>query len=100
MPEIKVTPLGAGQDVGRSCILLNIGGKNVMLDCGMHMGYNDERRFPDFSYIVPEGPITSYIDCVIISHFHLDHCGELLAKMCEIFDKSTISFTFQALFHT
>lgn len=77
MPDIKITPLGAGQDVGRSCILLSMGGKNIMLDCGMHMGYNDERRFPDFSYIVPEGPITSHIDCVIISHFHLDHCGAL-----------------------
>ena len=22
-----------------------------MLDCGMHMGYNDDRRFPDFTYI-------------------------------------------------
>ncbi|CAH1110376.1 unnamed protein product [Psylliodes chrysocephalus] len=76
MPEIKVTPLGAGQDVGRSCLLLSIGGKNIMLDCGMHMGYNDERRFPDFSYIC-EGPISAYIDCVIISHFHLDHCGAL-----------------------
>uniref|UniRef100_A0A6Q2XDP5 Integrator complex subunit 11 n=1 Tax=Esox lucius TaxID=8010 RepID=A0A6Q2XDP5_ESOLU len=42
MPEIKVTPLGAGQDVGRSCILVSIGGKNIMLDCGMHMGYNDD----------------------------------------------------------
>lgn len=71
MPDIKITPLGAGQDVGRSCLLLSMGGKNIMLDCGMHMGYNDERRFPDFSYIVPEGPITSHIDCVIISHFHL-----------------------------
>ena len=29
-------------DVGRSCILVSLGGKNVMLDCGMHMGYNDE----------------------------------------------------------
>lgn len=77
MPDIKVTPLGAGQDVGRSCILLQIGEKNVMLDCGMHMGYNDERRFPDFSFITNEGPITSHIDCVIISHFHLDHCGAL-----------------------
>uniref|UniRef100_A0A4W4DVE5 Integrator complex subunit 11 n=1 Tax=Electrophorus electricus TaxID=8005 RepID=A0A4W4DVE5_ELEEL len=42
MPDIKVTPLGAGQDVGRSCILVSIGGKNIMLDCGMHMGYNDD----------------------------------------------------------
>lgn len=77
MSEIKVTPLGAGQDVGRSCILLTMGGKNIMLDCGMHMGYNDDRRFPDFSFITPEGPVTSLIDCVIISHFHLDHCGAL-----------------------
>ncbi|XP_012530305.1 integrator complex subunit 11 isoform X2 [Monomorium pharaonis] len=77
MPDVKITPLGAGQDVGRSCILVSMGGKNIMLDCGMHMGFNDERRFPDFSYIVPEGPATSYIDCVIISHFHLDHCGAL-----------------------
>ncbi|KJH44441.1 hypothetical protein DICVIV_09540 [Dictyocaulus viviparus] len=47
--NIQIVPLGAGQDVGRSCILVTIGGKNVMLDCGMHMGYQDERRFPDFS---------------------------------------------------
>ncbi|XP_068195603.1 integrator complex subunit 11 [Antennarius striatus] len=77
MPEIKVTPLGAGQDVGRSCILVSIGGKNIMLDCGMHMGYNDDRRFPDFSYITQNGRLTEYLDCVIISHFHLDHCGAL-----------------------
>lgn len=77
MPEIKVTPLGAGQDVGRSCILLQINEKNIMLDCGMHMGFNDERRFPDFSFITNEGSLTSFIDCVIISHFHLDHCGAL-----------------------
>ncbi|XP_068212713.1 integrator complex subunit 11 [Palaemon carinicauda] len=76
MPDIKVTPLGAGQDVGRSCILVTIGGKNIMLDCGMHMGYNDERRFPDFEYIT-EGNLTEHLDCVIISHFHLDHCGAL-----------------------
>uniref|UniRef100_A0A8D0HKR9 Integrator complex subunit 11 n=1 Tax=Sphenodon punctatus TaxID=8508 RepID=A0A8D0HKR9_SPHPU len=77
MPEIKVTPLGAGNDVGRSCILVSIAGKNVMLDCGMHMGYNDDRRFPDFSYITQNGRLTEFLDCVIISHFHLDHCGAL-----------------------
>ncbi|VDK73433.1 unnamed protein product [Litomosoides sigmodontis] len=77
MPEIKVVTLGAGRDVGRSCILVSIGGKNVMLDCGMHMGYSDERRFPDFSFIGGGGSLTEFIDCVIITHFHLDHCGSL-----------------------
>ncbi|XP_014373017.1 integrator complex subunit 11 isoform X1 [Alligator sinensis] len=48
-----------------------------MLDCGMHMGYNDDRRFPDFSYITQNGRLTDFLDCVIISHFHLDHCGAL-----------------------
>ncbi|KAJ1074784.1 hypothetical protein K5549_017958, partial [Capra hircus] len=68
---------GAGQDVGRSCILVSIAGKNVMLDCGMHMGFSDDRRFPDFSYITRSGRLTDFLDCVIISHFHLDHCGAL-----------------------
>ena len=75
--DIRVTPLGAGQDVGRSCLLLSIGGKNIMLDCGMHMGFSDDRRFPDFSYVTTDEPLTEHIDCVIISHFHLDHCGAL-----------------------
>lgn len=48
-----------------------------MLDCGMHMGFNDDRRFPDFSYITQNGRLTEFLDCVIISHFHLDHCGAL-----------------------
>jgi integrator complex subunit 11 len=34
------------------------GGKNIMLDCGMHMGFSDDRRFPDFSYITT-GCLTS-----------------------------------------
>ncbi|KAJ2157919.1 Integrator complex subunit 11 [Coemansia sp. RSA 552] len=74
---MKVVPLGAGQDVGRSCVLVTLGGKTIMFDCGMHMGYNDERRFPDFNYITTTGDFTSRIDAVVITHFHLDHCGAL-----------------------
>lgn len=38
---------GAGQDVGRSCVVVRMGGKTVMFDCGMHMGYSDQRRCVD-----------------------------------------------------
>lgn len=48
-----------------------------MLDCGMHMGFSDHRRFPDFTYISRSGGFDQMIDCVIISHFHLDHVGAL-----------------------
>jgi predicted metal-dependent RNase len=63
--------LGAGQDVGRSCILVSLGGKNIMFDCGMHMGYNDHRRFPNFSYISQNKKLEQIIDCVIISHLYV-----------------------------
>ena len=43
----------------------------------MHMGYNDDRRFPDFTFVSGDEPLTDYLDAVIISHFHLDHCGAL-----------------------
>uniref|UniRef100_T1IM31 Metallo-beta-lactamase domain-containing protein n=1 Tax=Strigamia maritima TaxID=126957 RepID=T1IM31_STRMM len=68
MTAIKITPLGAGQDVGRSYILVSVGGKNVMFDCGMHMGYNDKRRFPDFSYIAEGDDLIEHLDY---------HCGAL-----------------------
>jgi integrator complex subunit 11 len=48
-----------------------------MLDCGMHMGYNDHQRFPDFHYLTNTNDFDSIIDCILISHFHLDHCGSL-----------------------
>lgn len=75
--SIEVVPLGAGQDVGRSCIVVSLGGKNVMFDCGMHMGYTDARRFPNFDYLSRTRQFDGVIDLVVVSHFHLDHCGAL-----------------------
>ena len=82
---IKVIPLGAGQDVGRSCVIVELGGKRVMFDCGMHMV--SDQKYPDFAYLKSvvgkkgskgEGnDLTSLLDCVLITHFHLDHCGSL-----------------------
>ena len=36
--EMIIMPLGGGQEVGRSCILLKYRGRTVMLDCGNHPG--------------------------------------------------------------
>jgi hypothetical protein len=35
---LEIMPLGAGSEVGRSCILASYKGKKVMLDCGVHPG--------------------------------------------------------------
>jgi integrator complex subunit 11 len=81
---MEVLVLGAGQDVGRSCVVVTIGGRRVMFDCGMHMGFSDSRRFPDFGMIGRVETLTAAIDCVIITHFHLDHIGALphLVSVC------------------
>lgn len=74
---IECLVLGAGQEVGKSCVVVSIGGKRIMFDCGMHMGYLDHRRFPDFSLISETGDFNSALTCVVITHFHLDHVGAL-----------------------
>ncbi|RZC57977.1 hypothetical protein C5167_005283 [Papaver somniferum] len=69
--------LGAGQEVRKSCVVVTIGEKRIMFDCGMHMGYQDHRRYPDFSLISDSGDFNASLTCVIITHFHLDHVGAL-----------------------
>ncbi|KAF8067260.1 CPSF73-II [Scenedesmus sp. PABB004] len=75
---MRVLVLGAGQDVGKSCVVVRIGGRTLMFDCGMHLGYQDERRFPDFGLLGPPGTdLTAVVDALLVSHFHLDHVGAL-----------------------
>ena len=74
-PKLTVLPLGAGNDVGRSCILVTINNKRILLDCGIHAGHHDSRKYPDFKLLGRN--YANCVDCLIISHFHLDHCGSL-----------------------
>lgn len=81
--KIFVYPLGAGQDVGRSCILVQIADKRVIFDCGLHMGHQDSKKFPDLPKLAKKfgnKPMNEIVDLVLISHFHLDHIGKY--KLC------------------
>eukprot|EP00043_Microstomoeca_roanoka_P009598 m.91345 g.91345 ORF g.91345 m.91345 type:complete len:784 (+) comp14632_c0_seq2:23-2374(+) len=69
---LTVTPLGAGQEVGRSCHILKYKGFTIMLDCGIHPGLNGKASLPYIGKIELDK-----IDLVLITHFHLDHCGAL-----------------------
>ncbi|XP_061751852.1 cleavage and polyadenylation specificity factor subunit 3 [Nerophis ophidion] len=70
--QLHIRPLGAGQEVGRSCIILEFKGRKIMLDCGIHPGLEGMDALPYIDLIDP-----AEIDLLLISHFHLDHCGAL-----------------------
>uniref|UniRef100_A0A8R1E3E4 Cleavage and polyadenylation specificity factor subunit 3 n=1 Tax=Caenorhabditis japonica TaxID=281687 RepID=A0A8R1E3E4_CAEJA len=70
--SLSFTPLGSGQEVGRSCHLLEYKGKRVMLDCGVHPGLHGVDALPFVDFVEIEN-----IDLLLITHFHLDHCGAL-----------------------
>eukprot|EP00117_Sycon_ciliatum_P028944 scpid44241/ scgid3691/ Cleavage and polyadenylation specificity factor subunit 3; Cleavage and polyadenylation specificity factor 73 kDa subunit; mRNA 3&apos len=70
--QMTIRPLGAGQEVGRSCIILEFKNKKIMLDCGIHPGLPGLEALPYTDMID-----ASEIDLVLITHFHLDHCGAL-----------------------
>ncbi len=69
---IRLTVLGSGRQVGRSCFLLQTPVSKILLDCGIDIASHGPDRFPYFD--IPEFDIST-IDAIIISHAHLDHCG-------------------------
>ena len=71
---IRVTYLGGGRQVGRSCILLHTPNSKILMDCGINVAVQEgPERFP-YLNIAEIGDINS-IDAVIVSHAHLDHIG-------------------------
>jgi putative mRNA 3-end processing factor len=62
---VKFKFLGAAQEVGRSCFLVDDGEK-FLLDCGIKLG-SKETEYP----LEPE----TNLNAVILSHAHLDHSG-------------------------
>lgn len=62
--KLEVTPLGAGNEVGRSCVYMTYKGKTVMFDCGIHPGYSGMAALPYFDEIDPIS-----IDVLLVTHW-------------------------------
>lgn len=64
---------GAAGEVTGSCHILRVGGRELLLDCGMIQGGRDapERNRLPFPFEARD------IDAVVLSHAHIDHCGRL-----------------------
>jgi metallo-beta-lactamase family protein len=70
---MKIHFLGAADSVTGSRHLVEIGGRRILLDCGMFQGFKvlRERNW------APPPEALRGLDAVVLSHAHLDHCGWL-----------------------
>ncbi|MFN0157235.1 MAG: MBL fold metallo-hydrolase RNA specificity domain-containing protein [Bacteroidota bacterium] len=64
---------GAARTVTGSMHMLTVGGKTILLDCGIYHGRRDEARKRNSEF--PFNPAS--IDAVVLSHAHIDHSGNL-----------------------
>ena len=67
---MKLTFLGAAREVTGSCYYLETENGRLLIDCGMEQG-EDAYENQD----LPVDP--SQIDCVVLTHAHIDHSGKL-----------------------
>ena len=69
---VRLTYLGSGRQVGRSCLFLQTQESRVLLDCGINVAGIGPDMYPYLD--APEFNLSD-LDAVILSHAHLDHCG-------------------------
>ena len=70
---MRITFMGAVRTVTGSQHLLEINGKTIMLDCGLFQG----KRKEAFEKNRSEFCKGESVDCLILSHAHIDHSGRI-----------------------
>ena len=70
---MKITFHGAARTVTGSRHLVEVNGKQILLDCGLYQGARREsyERNQNFPFDV------SQVDCMVLSHAHIDHSGNI-----------------------
>ncbi|MBP7272949.1 MAG: MBL fold metallo-hydrolase [Saprospiraceae bacterium] len=71
---MKIQFCGAAREVTGSSHLITLdNGYKILLDCGLYQGHDDKmEKFNSHWIYNPKE-----IDCMILSHAHIDHCGRI-----------------------
>ena len=81
---MKLTFFGAAHAVTGSCHCLEVGGKKILIDCGLQQGRDEhDDNALDFS--------PGYIDHVLVTHAHIDHSGRIPLLVKEGFTGSILT---------
>lgn len=82
---VRIVFLGGLGEIGRNCACIEVGGRIMLLDCGLMFPDVDmpgiDLVLPDFSYLRDNA---DRIEGCIITHGHEDHCGGLSYLLREL----------------
>ena len=70
MSQMKLSFFGADRCVTGSCHCLEVGGKTILIDCGLQQGRDEIDNAS-----LPFAP--GSVDYVLVTHAHIDHSGRL-----------------------
>ncbi len=65
--------LGGANEVGASCLMLEVAGKKILIDAGIRMTTRKGSQLPDLTRLQELGPP----DAILLTHAHTDHIGAL-----------------------
>src|SRR5215472_13394206 len=75
---MKLIDLNRDGGIGANSLYVQLGGLNLLLDCGLHPKKTGRTAAPDLT------PLRGVrIDLIVITHCHLDHIGALPVAMRE-----------------
>jgi ribonuclease J len=82
---VRVVFLGGLGEIGRNCACIEVGGRIMILDCGLMFPDTDmpgvDLVLPDFTYLLDNA---DRVEGCILTHGHEDHCGGLSYLLREL----------------
>ncbi|MHC1693582.1 MAG: MBL fold metallo-hydrolase RNA specificity domain-containing protein [Sphaerochaetaceae bacterium] len=68
---MDITFFGAARTVTGSCTLVECAGRRILVDCGLPQGNDEKKAGMDLPFNARQ------IDCVLLTHAHIDHTGRI-----------------------